>query len=69
MTREINGQDCSTNRDTIITANERAWIEFIRLISGDADPAATLARVQRLRLVFTPVRVSDLQPADMSDAE
>lgn len=36
-----------------ITANERAWIEVIRLASWDTDPGLTLERVQRLRLIFT----------------
>ena len=37
---------------TPITDNERAWIEFIWLASGDTDPAPTLDRVQRLRSIF-----------------
>lgn len=32
-----------------ISDNERAWIEFIRLISGDTDPVPDLRRVQVLR--------------------
>ena len=35
-----------------LTANEHAWIEFIRLISSDSDPRPTLARVQALRRLF-----------------
>lgn len=35
-----------------ITPNELAWIEFLRLASGDTDPAPTLDRVQRLRQMF-----------------
>ena len=46
----------STVRDQVrtprLTANEFAWIEFIRLISRDADPAPTLRRVQRLRMLL-----------------
>ncbi|MER9144283.1 hypothetical protein NKH92_16495 [Mesorhizobium sp. M0871] len=37
-----------------ITSNERNWIEFIRLASGDTDPPPTLDRVQRLRQIFNP---------------
>ncbi|MGM0743528.1 MAG: hypothetical protein ACQEVT_18380 [Pseudomonadota bacterium] len=29
--------------------NERAWLEFLRVISLDRDPAPTLRRVQVLR--------------------
>ena len=36
----------------LLTRNEVGWIEFIRLISNDADPALTLARVQGLRVVL-----------------
>lgn len=35
-----------------ITPNERAWVEFLRLVSADSDPPPTLTRVQRLRAVF-----------------
>jgi len=35
-----------------LTDNERAWIEFIRLISNDTDPAPTLLGVQKLRWVL-----------------
>ena len=38
--------------ETAITPNELAWIEFIRLASGDTDPPPTLSRVQRLRQIF-----------------
>ncbi|WP_106691983.1 hypothetical protein [Paracoccus methylarcula] len=31
-----------------LTANERDWIEFIRVISGGRDPAVTPERVRRL---------------------
>lgn len=34
---------------TELTGNERAWIGFLRLLSGDTDPVPTLARVQALR--------------------
>lgn len=32
-----------------LTENERAWIEFVRVISGGRDPRVTPARVQALR--------------------
>lgn len=35
-----------------ITPNERFWLEVIRLASWDSDPAPTLERVQKLRLIF-----------------
>ncbi|ESZ30434.1 hypothetical protein X734_04000 [Mesorhizobium sp. L2C084A000] len=35
-----------------LTSNEREWIEFIRLASGDTDPPPTLERVQSLRRIF-----------------
>lgn len=35
-----------------ITPNEAEWINFIRLASGDTDPAPTLNRVQRLQQIF-----------------
>ena len=34
-----------------LSANEIAWLEFLRLISLDHDPALTLRRVQLLRRV------------------
>jgi hypothetical protein len=38
--------------DRPITANERLWVEMIRLASWDSDPAVTLKQVQQLRAVF-----------------
>lgn len=35
-----------------LSENERAWVDFIRLITKDADPAPTLRRIQKLRGVF-----------------
>ena len=32
-----------------LTANERAWIEFIRIISCGSDPRVTPARIRALR--------------------
>ena len=47
----------STVRDQVrtrqLTVNELAWVEFILLISRDADPAPTLRRVQMLRMLLT----------------
>jgi hypothetical protein len=39
-------------RDREITANERFWLEVIRLASWDSDPAPTLEKVQKLRMIF-----------------
>jgi hypothetical protein len=47
------GHDASNWSVMGVTHNERAWIEFIRLISDDTDPAPTLARIQRLRQILT----------------
>jgi hypothetical protein len=33
------------------TANERAWLRFLREVSNDADPTPTLRRVQLLRRI------------------
>lgn len=35
-----------------LTVNEWAWIDFIRLISYDSDPAPTLHRIQKLIEIF-----------------
>jgi hypothetical protein len=32
-----------------LSENERAWIEFIRVISGGRDPKVTPERVRKLR--------------------
>jgi len=40
-------------RQRPITANERAWVEFLRLASHDRNPAPTLKTVQALRKVFS----------------
>ncbi|EAQ23930.1 hypothetical protein ROS217_15385 [Roseovarius sp. 217] len=34
-----------------LTENERSWLEFLRMISLDCDPAPTLRRLQLLRRV------------------
>jgi hypothetical protein len=39
-------------RDREITPNERFWLEVIRLASWDSDPAPTLEKVQKLRMIF-----------------
>ena len=41
-------------RDREITTNERFWLEVIRVASRDSDPAPTLERVQKLRMLFQP---------------
>lgn len=38
--------------DASLTANERAWIEMIRLVSQGKDPAPTLGAVQVLGNMF-----------------
>ncbi len=35
--------------DQPISENERAWIDFLRLVSCDSDPAPTLRCVQAMR--------------------
>ncbi|MCB0057276.1 MAG: hypothetical protein KDE45_09630, partial [Caldilineaceae bacterium] len=35
-----------------LTANEREWLEFLRLISMGSDPRLTLRRVQLLRRLW-----------------
>jgi len=36
-----------------LTANERAWVEFIRLASKGMDPPITLAKVQALQRLWS----------------
>ena len=38
--------------DQPISDNERAWIDFLRLVSCDSDPAPTLRIVQAMRLML-----------------
>ena len=38
--------------DRPISQNERAWIDFLRLVSHDCDPAPTLRHVQAIRRLF-----------------
>ena len=45
-----------------ITKNERAWIEFLRVVTGDSDPPPTLHLVQELRKTFSTEPVSDRKP-------
>jgi hypothetical protein len=45
-------REISRLRDREITANERFWLDVIRIASRDADPAPTLETVQKLRLIF-----------------
>lgn len=49
---EVSLVSCRRRTETAITLNELAWIEFMRLASGDTDPVPTLDRVQRLRQIF-----------------
>jgi hypothetical protein len=35
-----------------LTPNERAWIEFIRVISNGSDPRITPARIRALRALL-----------------
>ena len=35
-----------------LTANELAWVDFLRLIANGTDPGPTLRRVQLLRRVL-----------------
>ena len=42
--------------DPELTDNERAWLEFLRLISDGRDPGPTLRRVQLLRRLCAPRR-------------
>lgn len=44
--------------DRDLSANERAWIEFLRIITGNSDPAPTLPRVQALRRLCRLARLS-----------
>lgn len=44
--RVINGTRLPDDKS--LTANERAWIEMIRLVSCGTDPAPTLRAVQSL---------------------
>ncbi len=37
---------------TSLTANESAWIDFLRLLSCNTDPPLTLKAVQALRLAL-----------------
>lgn len=36
----------------LLTANERAWLRFLRDVSKGTDPAPTLRRVQLLRRIY-----------------
>lgn len=38
-----------------LSANEKAWIEFIRVISSGRDPAPTPARIRALRSLLDNV--------------
>lgn len=42
----------SPARQITLSANELAWVEFIRMISNGTDPGVTLSRIQALRRLF-----------------
>jgi len=42
-----------------LTANEKGWIEFIRIISNERDPRITTERVRALREILDPAVGSD----------
>lgn len=42
-----------------LTANEKGWVEFIRIISGGRDPHITTERVRGLRELLDPVVAPD----------
>lgn len=45
-------QDAKVAWAAPFTDNERAWVEIIRLMSGDTDPPPTLEMVQQVRLLL-----------------
>jgi len=47
---------------TGLSANELAWIDFLRLISGYSDPPPTLRAVQLLRRLLKRCRRQDDAP-------
>jgi hypothetical protein len=46
----VNG--VTTPSDAPLTRNERQWIEFLRIISRDSDPAFSASACQMLQLFF-----------------
>jgi len=54
MTSTLKHGDIRIDNSCDLSENERAWIEFIRLCSQGRDPAPTLQRVQKLRLLLNP---------------
>lgn len=42
--------------DLILTENERAWLDFLRIIAMGRDPGITPRRVRLLRRVCEPRR-------------
>jgi hypothetical protein len=46
------GRTASAATVDALTPNERAWLEFLRLISNGRDPAPTLRRVQLFRRIL-----------------
>lgn len=43
----------TTPDDSPLTPNERGWVELLRLLAPDRDPAPSLEAVQALRAVLT----------------
>lgn len=43
-----------------ISLNERAWIDFLRVVSRDSDPALTLRLVQAMRRVVEDGGLAEL---------
>jgi|GEM_PF-3521611 len=50
-----------TPTDGPITANEIAWIVFLRLLTDDTDPKPTLRLIQALRLALQGAEGKDRQ--------
>lgn len=49
-----------------ISANERSWVEFLRMLTGDQDPAPNLRCIQALRCALNrgPARIAAPLPMD-----
>lgn len=70
MTRERVEIDLGVPDDRLrLTANEKAWIEFLRLISCDRDPPLTLKAVQALRCALGRPWVTVGPPGDRAGGE
>ncbi len=58
MTGIVQTSERSPGSIRILTENERAWIDFLRLLSNDGGPAPTLAAIQALRAALRTGRGS-----------